>query len=162
MKTKESLTIQELEQLSQAYMECHLSRLEEKELELILLCSDLSSPLIEEVRQNMGLSSLMAASNTFKSQYKKTFRHRLIRYAGIAASIVAIVVCSAIFNMDSPSANENQEVYACVDGEILSGYVAATVVSETEAESMEMLRSIIKDAAREQRNSTQYMKLITE
>ena len=55
------LTLQELEELCRLYLECRLSVLEEKELELILTTRDASSPLIDETRAVMGVSASMQA-----------------------------------------------------------------------------------------------------
>ena len=56
MNDKDNLTLAELEMLAQAYLDCKLSRLQEKELEYVLMSCGLSSPLIDEVRECMALS----------------------------------------------------------------------------------------------------------
>ena len=55
----ENLTLQELEQLSQAYVDCHLSRLQERELELVLISTPISSPVIDEARALMDIAMQM-------------------------------------------------------------------------------------------------------
>lgn len=162
MNIKETLTLQELEELSQAYMDCRLSRLEEEELELVLLCSDLTSPILDEVRGVMGLTARLTACKASESIRKKSGGLRVFRYAGIAAAIAVVSVCAIGYLRGSDQSKDAPEVYVCVDGEVLSGYVAQTIVSETEEESMNMLRSVIEDAENEQRLTTQYMNSLTE
>lgn len=55
----ENLTLQELEQLSHAYVDCHLSRLQERELELVLIRTHISSPVIDEARALMDIAMQM-------------------------------------------------------------------------------------------------------
>ncbi|MCM1032981.1 MAG: hypothetical protein NC405_04410 [Odoribacter sp.] len=159
METKEMLTIQEIEQLCQAYLDCRLSRLQEKELELILLCSDHTTPIITEARSLMGLSTLIAHSNA--NTIKRT-GHRVLRYAGIAACVATIAISAVYCFMIPQTEVREQNVYVCVDGKELTGYVAQTVINDTEEETMNMFRSIIKDAENEQRLSEQYMNDIIE
>lgn len=159
METKEMLTLQEIEQLCQAYLDCHLSRLQEKELELVLLCTDHTAPIISETRSIMGLSALM--SHPKANAITKT-KWRLFKYAGIAACVAMIVISSRYYFMDSKSSAYGRDVYVSVDGKELTGYVAQTVIKDTEEETMNMFRSIIKDAEDEQRLSEQYMNDIIE
>lgn len=154
MDTKERFTLQEIEQLCRAYMDCRLTRLQEKELELILLYCDLTSPIIAEVRVLMGLSTLMAV---VKPKAIKSAKLRVLKYISFAACIASVIVCVWIFFNNTDTIDETHGIYACVDGEILSGCVAQTIVNEVEKESMNMFRSIVEDVEEEQRFSEQYM-----
>lgn len=154
METKEMLTIQEIEKLCQAYLDCHLSLLQEKELELVLLCTDHTSPIISETRYFMGLTALMA--NPKAKAIMKT-KWRLFKYAGIAACVAMIAISGSYYLMDSQSAVHEHDVYVSVDGKEITGYVAKSVINDTEEETMNMFLSIIKDAEDEQRLSEQYM-----
>lgn len=159
MEPKEKLTIQEIEQLCQAYIDCQLSRLQEKELELVLLCSDLTSPIIAEIRTLMGLSTLMSTANSNAKAIKKV-KPPVFRYIGIAVSIVIIAVCTGYFFRISRPTEITPDVYACVDGKVMTGYAAQIVVNATEQETMNMFRSIIEDVEYEQCLSEQYMNSI--
>lgn len=161
MSTKENLTIQELELLSQAYIDCHLSILQERELELVLISSDASSPLIDEARALMSITTRMAQISP-KGNYRKKKKTRLIlfKYGSIAAAI-AIIVISVIGFFQSDTANKNlPEIYVCVDGDVVSGEMAQTIANETEDLSMEMLKSVIEEAEKDQRLSTEYLNSI--
>ena len=159
METKEMLTIQEIEQLCQAYLDCHLSLLQEKELELLLLCTDHTTPIISETRSLMGLTTLMAHP---KAKAITKTKWRLFKYAGIAACVAMIAISGIYYFMNLQSAVHEHDVYVNVDGKELTGYVAQSVINDTEEETMNMFRSIIKDVENEQRLSEQYMNDIIE
>ena len=159
METNEKLTYQEIEQLCQAYMDCQLSRLQEKELELVLLCSDLNSPIIAEVRALMGLSTLMAITNPETKVIKKA-KPRVLKYSGIAACIAIILLCTGYLFRVTRSTEINGDVYVCVDGKVLTGQTAQIVARDTELETMNIYRSIIESTEHEQRVSEQYMNFI--
>ena len=159
METKEMLTIQEIEQLCQAYLDCRLSRLQEKEVELVLLCTDHTTPIISETRYLMGLTALMANP---KAKAKMKTKWHLFKYAGIAACVAIIAISGRYYFMASQSAVHEHDVYVSVDGKELTGYVAKSVINDTEEETMNMFLSIIKDAENEQRLSEQYMNEIIE
>ena len=59
--TNERLSVTELEELCQLYLDCRLTRLQEQELHLVLLDQDVHSPLIDEVRGMMGFELRMSA-----------------------------------------------------------------------------------------------------
>ncbi len=156
METKEKLTIQEIEQLCLAYIDCHLSRFQEKELELVLLCSDLTSPIIDEVRDLMGLSTLMAIPTSKVNNINKS-KLIFFKYSGIAACIAVIVLFSSYFFIKSTHREMTPEIYVYADGKVLTGYAAQAVVRETENETMNMFRSILEDVEDQQRLNNQYI-----
>lgn len=158
MEINENLTYHEIEQLCQAYMDCQLSKRQEKELELVLLSSDLTSPIIAEVRALMGLSTLMAITNP----KAKVVKPQIFKYSGIAACIATIALCAGYFFRSTSSTEITGDVYVCVDGKVLTGHTAQIVVDDTEQETMNMFRSIIEDVENEQRLSEQYMNSIIE
>lgn len=160
MSTKEKLTIQELEQLSQAYMDCRLSILQERDLELVLLSSDVSSPLIDEARGLMGLENSMAILSVNGIKHKKCVRMRFFKYVGIAAAIAIATIFSLVYLRPTTTTKNSPEIYVYVDGEVLSGEMAQTIVRETEDLSMEMFNSAIDEAESEQLYSTEYMNSI--
>lgn len=67
MQKQENLSITELEALAKAYIDCKLSRQQEKELELVLLSSRHRSPLIDDCRRIMGLQELLVSTTKFDS-----------------------------------------------------------------------------------------------
>lgn len=157
MDNNEKLTLQELEQLSQAYMDCRLSRLQEKELELVLLCSEFSSPIIDAVRDIMGVTAQMTSCPSAEITHEEKRKTRFFKYAGIAATIAVIVVCGVAFFRSIQYSAQSSDTYVCVDGKVMNQYAAQSIAAETEEESMEMLRSVVEEAENEQRLAAQYM-----
>ena len=132
MKTIESLTLNELEQLTQAYLDCRLTRLEEKELELLLASSPLSSPTIDEAREQMALTSLMAASHS----RRRVAKRRFIRFGSIAACLAALVIGGTM--LIAPT-EPQVSYYVCINGQELHGEAAKRYALETE-QRMEQLQ----------------------
>ena len=132
MNTIESLTLNELEQLTQAYLDCRLTRLEEKELELLLASSPLSSPTIDEAREQMALTSLMAASHS----RRRVAKRRFIRFGSIAACLAAIVIGGTM--LIAPT-EPQVSYYVCINGQELHGEAAKRYALETE-QRMEQLQ----------------------
>lgn len=161
METKEQMTLPEIERLCQAYVDCRLSKLQEKELELVLLSSGLTTPIIAEVRTLMRLTTLMAANNS-KPKIIKKGKLKVFKYTGIAACVAVITICTGYVFMICKPSEEATDIYACVDGKVLTGYTARNVVNDIEKETMEMFLSIIEDAENEQRLSKQFMNSIIE
>lgn len=160
MSTKEKLTIQELELLSQAYIDSSLSIIQERDLEIVLLFSDISSPIIDEARELMGLTTRMAVLSANESKRKKRVRLCFLKYTAIAAAIGIVAIISIGHFSRTTTAKDYPEIYVCVDGEVMSGEKAQTIVSETEDLSMAMLKSVIEEAENDQRFCTEYMNSI--
>ncbi len=156
MEYIDNLSLQETEQLCKAYMDCRLTQLQEKELELVLLCSEWTSPIIEEVRDVMGMTAHIVASTSGSEQERRGV-HRFLRYATIAASIAVIVTCSVYFFHFAESASTDNEVYACIDGKVLTGVTAQAIVEDIETETMNTFKDIIEQADAEQRTSQQFL-----
>ena len=76
MEKEKYLSFEETEQLCSLYMECHLSRLEETELEYILGFLPYSSPIIEEVRALMSISLSSSMEVKDASPMKKEIRRK--------------------------------------------------------------------------------------
>lgn len=125
MKTIESLTLNELEQLAQAYLDCQLTRLEEKELELLLASSPLSSPTINEAREQMALTSLMAESHS----RRRVAKRRVIRFGSIAACLAALIIGGTM--LIAPT-EPQVSYYVCINGQELHGEAAKRYAIETE------------------------------
>lgn len=159
METSENLTRQEIEQLCRAYMDCQLSKRQEKELELVLLSTDLASPIIADVRALMGLSTLIALSD-HKAKVKKKSRLHLFRYSGIAACIAMIVFCSVYILRNDRYTESTGDLYVCVDGKVLTGHTARMVMTASEQQTMNMFLSIVRDVKKEQHLNEQYINSI--
>ena len=157
MDNNEKMTLQELEQLAQAYMDCRLSRLQEKELELVLLCYEFSSPIIDAARDTLRLTVQMTPYNIAEIAHEKKHKKRFYKYAGIVAGIAAIFACGVAFFRNPQYSAQSPKTYICVDGKVMNQYVAQSIAEETEKETMEMLRDVVEDAENEQRLTTQYM-----
>ena len=139
MKTIESLTLNELEQLAQAYLDCRLTRLEEKELELLLASSPLSSPTIDEAREQMALTSLMAASHS----RRRVAKRRFIRFGSIAACLAAIVIGGTM--LIAPT-EPQVSYYVCINGQELHGEAAKRYALETEQRMEQFQQELLNEA----------------
>lgn len=147
---------EELEILSKAYLECRLSKVQEKELELVLLSYDISSPLIDEARQTMGITTMLeslAAKNAIKS------RHRFgwLKWAGAAACIAIAIGIGIRQGQITPSIHDNMNskyftVY--IDGQLLSPELAQKTAVETQMACMALLEKTVRDAQSAQNEST--------
>ncbi len=94
MKTDElNLTIKELDELCQLYMDGRLSVLEEKELEYILCRSSLTSPSIADVKALMNIQLLPRPKKAMRK--KRLWNWKYV--TGIAASIAVILFVSLHF-----------------------------------------------------------------
>lgn len=154
-----NLTIDELDKLCHLYMDCKLSVLEEKELEYVLTHTDLTSPVIEEVRSLMGIQLLPRSSKL--PVKKRSWNWGYI--SGIAASLAVIISVAIYFLLPSGSnlSGAKQDVYIATysHGERLNGRdaIRATDMAMAKADSL------MKYAAMTER---QYMlkaeKVITE
>ena len=139
MKTIESLTLNELEQLAQAYLDCRLTRLEEKELELVLASSPLSSPTIDEAREQMALTSLMAASHS----RRRVAKRRFIRFGSIAACLAALVIGGTM--LIAPT-EPQVSYYVCINGQELHGEAAKRYALETEQRMEQFQQELLNEA----------------
>lgn len=139
MKTIESLTLNELEQLAQAYLNCRLTRLEEKELELLLASSPLSSPTINEAREQMALTSLMAESHSRRCVAKRRF----IRFGSIAACLAALIIGGTM--LIAPT-EPQVSYYVCINGQELHGEAAKRYALETEQRMEQFQQELLNRA----------------
>lgn len=152
MNHPEHLSRNELDQLAQAYLDCRLTLLEEKELEFLLLSTDVSSPLIDEARMQMTLTSLIANSHPRNSARPPV---RLLRYfhiAGAAACIAAIVLTLGLW-LRTPSPSES--FYVCIDGRELPEAESRIKAAEIEAATMVTFDRLLAEARRESDQSRQ-------
>ena len=93
MEKEKYLSFEETEELCRLYMECHLSRLEEEELNYVLGFLPYSSPTIDEVRALMSVSLSCSMEETaHKSKERLRNRNNMAkRILTIAASIALLL-----------------------------------------------------------------------
>ncbi|MBD5220260.1 MAG: hypothetical protein HDS72_08560 [Bacteroidales bacterium] len=148
----EELTLQELEELSRAYLDCRLSRAEEKELELLLLSTPISTPILREARNAMGIESLLAA---VPAGHRRRRRYRwLLRAAACAAILVASAV---MIHLARQPAAGGDYVCVVVDGHELAVDQAARAAAEIQRNSMAMLAEAMQEASADQTASLSTM-----
>lgn len=129
----DKLTIREIEELCNLYMDCALTSLEEAELEYVLLTTDSDSEIIRETRAVMGLSRELAArpaapadGKNGKNEKKRRIAMSRLRGAvtGIAAS--AAILIASVIGFSSGGSSE-VEYIAYVGGKQLRGEEAREV-----------------------------------
>lgn len=166
MPNQENLSKEELEILAQSYLDCKLTRLQEKELEWVFLNSPLSSPLIDECRKAMRVENLLDSPQSSKSAYEcpkpAHFRIRPIVYKlSAAASVVLIIACSVILftrawlKNDTSSALSDIDVSVYVHGKVLNPNDALSRAIATQQQSMAMLAEIKNQAQNTEINAIQ-------
>lgn len=117
------LTLHEAEQLCTLYLDCQLSVLEEAELQYALDRLRYSSPIIDETRRLMALTTVTSRP---ASAQKKSKRLRLLRIAGIAAMFAIAIGSGSVYVNRSQSSTT---VIAYEHGKKLDSEEAAKAVS---------------------------------
>ncbi|MDE6559702.1 MAG: hypothetical protein K2K29_07435 [Muribaculaceae bacterium] len=140
------MTLQEIEQLCRLYLDCHLSVLEEMELEYVLSQVDYHSPLIDDVRTIIGF---FPSESTCKQKsdiiIKRPFRKNRMFQIGAAAS-VAILLCLGIIlfgNISDPNTTSKQDYYiAYADGKRLNDKEAKILIQQEISSADEFIRNM--------------------
>lgn len=91
-KNEDILSVKELETLCNLFMKCELTRLEEMELEVILLQTDAESHLIHETKKIMATETFLSLQKTNKKKY--AWKYKL---SWIAATVVLIAIILSTF-----------------------------------------------------------------
>lgn len=132
MTNDDKLTKQELEELAQAYLDCRLSRLQEKELELVLASQpEISSPIIDEVRETMEIMTGIEGPAQDRSESEAKGRRRtsllspILRWS-VAAACLIMLISGGIFLLFESHREENMlladnDTIAIIDGKVLTG-----------------------------------------
>lgn len=150
------LSLEELERLSRAYLDCRLSKLQEKELELVFLSSDISSPVIDEARETMGLTAVLGSMVPVKRHIR--FRFLWHRWIAVAACIAVMAVVAIRF--DAPLASGDSyasEVTVYVDGRRLEKDKARQIAAGTQEMCMAMLEKTVGNAHALQQESVRML-----
>lgn len=143
MKTKDEFTLKELEQMAQAYLDCELSLRSEKELELVLTTTELSSPILNEARMEMGIASVINEANEKSEIKRRRYKRMLLRLSGVAACMATIItVASILFTPSAPS----EYYYVSINGQELTGEAAKAFAIQTEARMQESQRQLVEHA----------------
>ena len=87
------LTFDETERLCRMYLECGLSVLEEAELKYLLGNVSYSSEIIDSVREDMMIESMICRKPAKRAGYRKPVWSRI---AGVAASVALLFGCSVM------------------------------------------------------------------
>lgn len=158
------LTVEELDALSKAYLECRLTKLEEKELELVLLSCNASSPIIDEARETM--SATAEFEKTAPKRELPVFKTvRFTRAAAAVGFIMVMTFAVALFRKNvgnTENATDSFAVAVYVDGERLSHEKAACKAAETQAMCMALLEQTVNKATTLQNENTKLLNRITE
>lgn len=149
------LTLDELEVLARAYEDCRLTRLQERELQLVLSQSPLRSPLLDRVRLSMTLSDAMAVSRTETAvavPRRSILRQSLLRW-GSAAACIAMIAVLALPWINNPAddfladgADSLPETSVWINGQQLTGAEAVAYATEIEEASLAMLHELMSEA----------------
>lgn len=143
-----NMTLDELEVLSQAYLDCRLSKLQEKELQLVLESTDISSPVIDEVRETMGITSVWEGMNPIYPVRKKSMI-RTVRWVVAAACLALVAVVAGRFvtsGSTNPGMLQNEEYIVYIDGKCLDPDEAKKIALETQASYMAQLHQALRQA----------------
>lgn len=159
----DKLTIREIEELCNLYMDCALTSMEEAELEYVLLTTDSDSEIIRETRAVMGLSRELAArpaapanGKIGKNEKKRRIAMRRWRSAvtGIAAS--AAILAASVIGFSSGGSSE-VEYIAYVGGRQLRGEQAREV-AEAQVERYRQLERRMDLLREEQKQKLETIK----
>lgn len=159
----DKLTIREIEELCNLYMDCALTSLEEAELEYVLLTTDSDSEIIRETRAVMGLSRELATrpaapadGKNGKNEKKRRIAMRRWRGAvtGIAAS--AAILAASVIGFSSGGSSD-VEYIAYVGGRQLRGEQAREV-AEAQVERYRQLERRMDLLREEQKQKLETLK----
>lgn len=137
--TDKNITLKDLEQLCQLYLDCRLSVLEENELEYVLQsCPEFHSPLVDDTRRLMGISHSLELRNAGK---RRSIWHRKgMLISGVAAAVAVVFVLTPFFQTERPYADSRCVAY--VGGKHLTGDDAEKIVEAQMAKTDAFMQKI--------------------
>ena len=142
MNTKYTdLTLDELDQLCQLYMDAQLSVLEEKELESVVLHSSLTSPAIEDVRRILP-AQLANRPNPDLKIKKKRYGFIISRVAAAIGVVLISTLCYFSLTTDMVNSNDSDAVYiaAYIHGKQLDKEQAAEATNRAMLKADSLMR----------------------
>lgn len=161
-QNQNTLTREELEVLSRAYLDCRLAKFQEKELELVLLSTDISSPVIDEARETMGISTMLESAVPPRRK-KSLFRSRWMGWSAAAVALAVVGGMALRTNMQGGVTSESEyDVIVYVDGQRLDCEQALEEAMTTQAQCMAMLDNTTAKVASLQNKSAHLITLMTE
>lgn len=152
MNSNIDLTMEELNKLSEAYLECKLSKLQEKELELVLASTDITSPIIEEAREIMGIMTAVDALRLQKRNRQSASKRWLMWSLAACVACIAVVSAAKTGFWGGLNKNDygNQDLVVYVDGRRITGEVAEKRAQEIEMRCMAMYERMMQNAQKRQ------------
>lgn len=141
-------TTDELEMLCQLYLDCQLSVLEEKELELVLMQSNYNSLSINETKRLMAISQSLKFEEREQSNSAWTWALRAAACVAIALSTIAI------------SHNIEQQRGDCivyVEGEKVDTDLAHKIAEADIAKMQQFMRIVNEQNAQEEAKVKQFI-----
>ena len=140
-------SIEEVERLCQLYIDCQLSVLEEKELEIVLMQSNLNSQLINDTKELMAVSQSLKFKERKQSNSAWTWALRV-------AACVAIIAISHNINQK----RDNCIVY--VAGEKVNSKMAHKIAEADVAKMKKFMEAVDEQQAHEKAKVEQFMNQI--
>lgn len=155
METIDNMTIEQLEQLAQAYFDCELSRREEDDLRAALLFAEAHSPLLDECRLAMGIETIASRGRISAQAPKKKFYHRyvLIASAACLAALICIGMTMFLNNNETIKQNDTTEVTFYANGKRVTDEAQARKLAEEQYQyCMAIVADLYKTAEQSKRN----------
>lgn len=157
MDKRETLSPEELEQLSRLYLDGQLTRLEEQELEYMLCRSTATSPAADEVRCLMRLTGHGSTACAVAP------RSRFRLYSAAASMVLLVTVGTGFLVSRSNRGELNCENFAVyVDGRRVEGNNALRIAEADRMRDMAMLHELMSEASDERANDINLLHQISE
>ncbi len=158
-KQDDELTLQETEQLCEFFMDCKLSVLQENELRYVLTHVDHHSPLIDDVRQLMGIE-LTTFNKPFDKvpQIKRGWWSKRATYFSVAASIALLIGIGVSYSHYSPFNQIDNNAYyiAYADGHRLSDDATRAQIEEDLRSAENFMKEMSELEARAKQMNDQF------
>lgn len=160
MKTEDKswLDVAELEELVRLYMDCRLTRGEERDLVIVLGRSSLHTPLLDEARFMMGLEITMKR----QARKKQIWTRVKMRWMAVAASLAVVMAIGISLLTSKGRADDagDMEYAVYMRGHKVTDSTMARQIAEKEL--MEKNRFIAEMKAVEAKNLNESRQLIQD
>lgn len=157
MNKRETLSQDELEQLSRLYLDGQLTRLEEQELEYMLCRTTATSPAADEVRCLMQIAGQGAVA------CNRAPRSRFRLYSAAASMTLLIAAGIGFLASRSDRGELNCESFAVyVDGRRVEGNNALKIAEAARMSDMAMLHELMSEACDQRANDINLLHQISE